>query len=89
MDFYSIKTSAVLKHDDALRDSANEYFTSLFMINDGKFHASDLDGIPTESFVINGGIAPYIRLCAKLELRKNTPGFKIVLQKPMKAKYFS
>ena len=53
------------------------------MIKDGKFHASDLKGIPAESFVINGGIAPYIRLCIKLKFRKSTPGFKIVHQKPM------
>ena len=30
------------------------YFTSLFVIEDGKFHASDLEGVSAESFVING-----------------------------------
>ena len=70
-------------------DIFRSYFTSLFKIEDAKFHASDLGRIPAESFVINEGIAAEMKVWAKLEYGKNSVGFKIVHQKPMKAKYLS
>ena len=54
------------------------FFTSLFKIEGGKFHASDLGRIPAESFVINESIAAEMKLWAKLEYGKNSVGFKIV-----------